>query len=124
MADTGFQPRGGNNSPRGLSYIRMIRARLVVSRVCEPGTIIAIEPNSGLIAPQIDGLSEALAEALVKHGWAVHHQFRSGDKPISVKPGAPEKLLSGNEWQEIESATLKTPAAAEKSLSPRGKAAV
>jgi len=130
MSESGFQPRGENNSPRGISHVIVLRAAKILPRHCQPGEIIKVEPSDRSIFPATDGLtgdaqvgpSETLLDHLMRLKVAKPYSIRAGDKVISVRPIPPR--LHGNPEPEVETALNPAPARAERAVGKPQRGAV
>lgn len=120
MNDTGMQPRG--HSPRGLNYVKVLKARKIISHHCNVGDVLMIEPSERKIMPANDGLTEDHADYLIRHGVVRSHQLQPNDKPISVKPTPPK--IYGEDQPKIESAALNPQRTAQQATTQRQRAAI
>jgi hypothetical protein len=122
MSSVGIQPRGAE-TPRGLQYVKVSRPGKIVSRYCNPGDVVMVEPAGRTIMPNNDGLTEDYAEKLINLGIVRRHQLQPGDKPISVRPIPPRQYAPDAE-EKVETGMLPGPKGAERAVAKPQRGAV
>ncbi len=114
MNEPGFQPRG--QGPRGISYIVMLKARLVGDRFCQVGDILEVYENVndglGPLRHSEKRLHHVHAQKLIAGGAAKVHAPKSGERISSTE----------GDTAALEVATDPGPPKAERAVTPRQKA--